>query len=149
MISVSSCLASSMPATSSKVTRIFSGSTLRARERPKLPRAPIAPPPAARRANRMKRPTSSIVGPKPSSNSTTSEVLFVVDLALISTFFSLSSVVSAEELQNVGISVLKSFVVVGFLEAGGYLTLALKVPSTALPVVEIDFTSPDCTCCRK
>ena len=68
-------LASSIPATSAKVTRIVSGSTRRACERPKLPSAPIPPPAlAARRASSTKRPTISSVGPKPSSSSASSEV---------------------------------------------------------------------------
>ncbi len=48
----SSILASSMPATSSKVTRICSGSTRRACERPKAPSAPMPPPRRRRRGGR-------------------------------------------------------------------------------------------------
>ena len=56
-ISASSALASSIPATSSKVTVIFCGSTRRACERPKLPRKPEPPardgtPRRARRTGR-------------------------------------------------------------------------------------------------
>ena len=66
-ISVSSAFASSIPATSSNVTRIFSGSTRRACERPKLPNAAEPPPaPRAPRASSTNNPTSSSVGPKPS-----------------------------------------------------------------------------------
>ena len=45
-----------MPATSSNVTRIFSGSTRRACERPKLPSAPIPPPEAARAREQDEQP---------------------------------------------------------------------------------------------
>ena len=108
-----------MPATSSKVTRIVSGSTRRARERPKPPSAPIAPPPAARLATSTNSPTISSVGPKPSSSSTSRDVFFVVDFAVICTFFSLSRADSWASFQNVGISVLKSVVGVARLSLGG------------------------------
>ena len=64
-ISMSSALASSMPATSSNVTFCSPPSARRARERPKLPSAPIGPPPPARRARKTNRPMSRITGPKP------------------------------------------------------------------------------------
>jgi len=101
------------------VTRIVSGSTRRARERPKLPSAPIAPPPAARLATSTNRPTISSVGPKPSSSSTSSDWLAVVDLALISTCFSASSADSWLSFQNAGISVENSVVGVAVLLLGG------------------------------
>jgi hypothetical protein len=109
-----------MPATSSKVTRICSGSTRRACVRPKLPSAPIAPPAfAARRASSTNRPTIKSVGPKPSSSSASSDLLSVVGFALIWTFFSFSSAVSCSSFQKVGISVANSFVGVAFWSLGG------------------------------
>ena len=63
--SSSSCLASSMPATSANVTVCDDGSTLRARLRPNWPSTPPPPAPAAARRNRkMNSATSRIVGPK-------------------------------------------------------------------------------------
>ena len=69
-ISDSSALASSMPATSAKVTGIVCGSTRRARERPKAPSAPIPPPATRTSGDSTNRPTIRIVGPKPSRIST-------------------------------------------------------------------------------
>jgi hypothetical protein len=109
-----------MPATSANVTRICWGSTRRARERPKLPSAPIAPPPlAARRASSTNRPTINSVGPNPSSNSTSRDWLVPVDFALIRTPFSRSRFDSWVPFQNVGISVANSVVAVAFLAFGG------------------------------
>ena len=85
-----------MPATSSNVTRIFSGSTRRACERPKFP-SPPSPPPAAcaRRASSTNSPTSSSVGPKPEQDlGQQRRVLVRVDFALTWTPCSCSSVVS-------------------------------------------------------
>ncbi len=119
-ISASSALASSMPATSAKVTLIFSGSTRRACDLPKLPSAPMPPPAlAARRAIRTNRPTISSVGPKPSNSSASSDWLLVVDSALISTAFSSNRADSAPPFQKLGTWVANSFVFVGLLELGG------------------------------
>ena len=107
-----------MPATSSKVTGIFSESTRRARERPNDPSAPIGPPAAARRASSTKRPTISSVGPKPSSSSTSSDGVLLVEEALISTCFSASSADSWLSFQKAGISVEKSLVGVALLPGG-------------------------------
>ncbi len=64
-ISTSSFLASSMPATSSKVMCWSELSTRLARERPNWPSTPPPPaPPAARRIRKMNSPTSRMVGPK-------------------------------------------------------------------------------------
>ncbi len=112
-------MASSIPATSSKVTRIVWGSTRRARERPKFPSAPAAPPPAARRASRTNSPTISSVGPNPSSSSASSDWPGLGDLALISTPFSWSSAESWLPFQKLGTWVLKSFVGDAFCSLGG------------------------------
>ena len=109
-----------MPATSLKVTRIVSGSTRRACERPKLPSAPIAAAGfAARRAISTNRPTISSVGPKPSRISASSEVLVLVDSALILTPFSCSSADSWLPFQKLGTCVANSFVGVAFLSLAG------------------------------
>ncbi len=102
-ISVSSIFASSIPATSAKVTLIFSGSTRRARERPNWPSAPIPPPLLAiRRAITTKIPTIRSVGPKPSRISSHTGVVLVVDCALISTPLDVSSASSWLPFQNAG-----------------------------------------------
>ena len=109
-----------MPATSANVTRIVSGSILRACERPKLPSAPIPPPAfAARRASSTNSPTISSVGPNPSSSSASRDRLVLVDSALISTAFSSSRDDRALPFQKVGTWVANSFVGVAFLELGG------------------------------
>ncbi len=79
------------------------------------------PPPAAaaRLKIRMNSPTISSVGPKPSSSSTPSEVLLVVDSALIRTPFSCSSADSWLPFQKVGTCVANSFVGVAFSSLAG------------------------------
>ena len=57
--SVSSALASSMPATSLNVIIVSLPSTRRARERPKAPIAPICPPDARRESQTNSRPAGS------------------------------------------------------------------------------------------
>jgi hypothetical protein len=69
---------------------------------------------AARRASSTNSPTISSVGPKPSSSSARIDLLSVVGLALISTFFPLSSAVSCSSFQKVGISVANCFVGLAF-----------------------------------
>ena len=106
-ISVSSALASSMPATSSNVTMIFCGSTRRACERPKFPSPPSPPPPAriARRAMKQNTANSSRVGPKPTRSSVSSEVPGLGFLALTSTssdFRSVRQLVGVPERRNLG-----------------------------------------------
>ena len=64
-ISVSSSLASSIPATSSNVICWSEASTRRARERPNDIRPPAPPPPLARRAIITNSAISNSVGPKP------------------------------------------------------------------------------------
>ena len=64
-------------------------------------------------------PTISSVGPKPSRISASSEVVAVVDWALISTFFEVSSASSCEPFQNAGTWVAKSVVGVAVFEPGG------------------------------
>src|SRR6185369_15198654 len=66
-ISASSALASSIPATSAKVTRAPVGSYRLALERPKPPSTPPAPPPEARRNTQKRSSRNSRVGPKPKS----------------------------------------------------------------------------------
>ncbi len=68
---------------------------------------------------KMKRPTIKSVGPKPSSSSLSSEVLWEVDLALTSTPFSWSSAESWLPFQKLGTSVANSVVGVAFLSLAG------------------------------
>ena len=77
------------------------------------------PPRDARLASRTKSPTSSSVGPKPSSSSASSERPVSVDLALISTPFSCSSDPSAPPFQNVGTCVANRVVGLAFESLGG------------------------------
>ncbi len=74
-----------------------------------------------RRAGRSVRtgPTISSVGPKPSSSSASSEVLVLVDSALIFTPFSCSSADSWLPFQKLGTCVANSFVGVAFVSLGG------------------------------
>ncbi len=102
------------------MTRIFSGSTRRALERPNWPSAPIPPPlAAARRAISTKMPTIKSVGPNPSRISANSDVVEVVDCALISTSLEISSVSSWVPFQNAGTCVANSVVAVAVLEPTG------------------------------
>jgi hypothetical protein len=133
-------LASSIPATSAKVTRMLCGSIRRARERPNWPSAPIPPPAWARRAMKTKIPTSSSVGPKPSRISASADVELVGDCALIMTPCSVSSASSLDPFQNDGTCVAKSFVGVAVLDFAGYLSLTLKLPWTAAPLLVIEAT---------
>jgi hypothetical protein len=80
--SVSSSLASSIPATSSKFTCCWEGSTRWARERPN---API--PPAARRPIHTNSSTSSSVGPKYRRIVASTEEPVVGDFAFTTTPF--------------------------------------------------------------
>ncbi len=92
--SVSSPLASSMPATSLKVTFVSSPSTRRARERPNAPIAPICPP-AARRDSQTNRPTSRITGPKPRIRLAKNPRPSLIGSAAMSTLLSASSLFSS------------------------------------------------------
>ena len=107
--STSSSLASSMPATSAKVTVCCELSTRLARERPNWPSTPPPPAPAAaRRANQTNSATSRMVGPKLKRIVSSSE-RSPGGSAFTITSFSSSSSESALSLANDGISVLKSF----------------------------------------
>jgi hypothetical protein len=118
-ISESSALASSIPATSAKVTLIIVGSTRRARDRPNWP-SPPRPPPllAARRKKNTSRPMKKSVGPNESRMSASVEVLCVADLALISTPWASSSASNWLPFQNAGTCVANSIVGIAFELAG-------------------------------
>ena len=64
-------------------------------------------------------PTISSVGPKPSRNETTKDVVWVVDCALISTSWACSNAASWSLFQNVGTSVANSFVAVALGSPAG------------------------------
>ena len=100
-------MASSIPATSAKVTVCSEGSTRCARERPNPVSPPPIPPPA-RRINDTNNNTSRITGPKVKSSVTSTEVPVDGAVALITTPFFCSSAISALLLANSGISVVNS-----------------------------------------
>jgi hypothetical protein len=103
-----------MPATSSKVTMIFCGSTRRACERPKLPNKPEPPAREARRATRTNRATRSSVGPKPRSSWPISDMPGLGDWALTCTSLDCRRFVRLALSQNEGTSVENR--VVGFAD---------------------------------
>ena len=117
-ISVSSSLASSIPATSENVTCCSSASTRRARERPNDIRPPAPPPPAARRIRKMNSPTSRIVGPNPKIRLVKNDGPESGDLASIVTLWSCSRFDSAVLSANDGTWVEKLTVALAFLIAG-------------------------------
>ena len=105
--STSSFSASSMPATSSKVTVCVSASTRLARERPNWPSTPPpAPAEAARRNSKMNSATSRIVGPKLNRIVSSSERL-PGGFALTTTSCSSSRFASCSSSAKVGTSVSK------------------------------------------
>ena len=99
----SSAFASSMPATSAKVTLPAAGSYRRARERPNEPSAFCTP--EARRMSRNSSPTKRIVGPKPTSTLSHHGAPVSSGTALTTTPFCSSSFDSATVSANAGISV--------------------------------------------
>src|ERR1700758_1752151 len=134
-ISVSSSLASSMPATSWKVTCWSEASTRRAREGPN-----DISPPAPRRMRNTNSSTSRIVGPKPKMRLEASDGPWFVGWALIVTPFLVSELNSAVWLANDGIWVAKLVDGVALWLSDGYLIAALSVPEIDPPVEEIDLT---------
>ena len=120
---------------------------------PRLRAAEVAEEPRAagpaRRPRNTNRPTSKIVGPKPSSTSPISEVPVVGDCALTWTPFDCTSFVRLTLSQNVGTSVENSVVSFADLSSAGYRTLCSNVPWIESPFEVIDFTSPRSTCDRK
>ena len=69
--------------------------------------------------NRMITATINRVGPKPSRRDTSSDIVLVVDCALISTPWACSSAVSWSLFQNAGTSVANSVVAVAFESPAG------------------------------
>ncbi len=143
-ISVSSAFASSIPATSANVIFVSWPSTRRARERVKLPSAPIAPPPLARRARKTNSATSRMTGPKPRMRLSRKPRSWLTGSASMTTPASSSALDSCSSLANTGISV--SNAVDG--SALPYLTSFLNLPSTVSPVVEMRSTFLSRTCSR-
>ena len=134
-----------MPATSLNVTFCSPPSARRARERPKLPSAPIGPPPPARRARKTNRPMSRITGPKPRIRlARIPRLWFTGSASMITPFSSRSWLRSSLASAKVGISVSKFFVG----SASSYLKSFLNLPSTVSPWVETRSTLPARTCSR-
>ncbi len=138
--STSSFSASSMPATSSKVTVCVSDSTRLARERPNWP---ITPPPpalcAARRNRNTNSATSRIVGPNENRIVASSERL-PGGSAVTTTSCSSSSDESSSSLAKVGTSVSKFSAV-----SSSKVTSFLNSPWTVSPVEAISLTLPSRT----
>ena len=139
-ISVSSSLASSIPATSENVTCCSSASTRRARERPNDISPPAPPPPAARRIRKMNSATSRIVGPNPKIRLVKNDGPESGDLASIVTLWSCSSFDNALLSANDGTWVEKLTVAVAFLSPAGYVTALPNSPWIESPVEEISLT---------
>src|SRR3954470_13738408 len=150
-ISISSPSASSIPATSSNVTRLASpGATRRAVERPKPPSTPPPPPPIWRRMSQMNRPTSRIVGPKPRKSVARNERPLSGGSALTTTPLPSSCFVRFVVSTNDGTSVLKRSTLVAFFSPDGVkLAFFLRSPWIVSPCEEISCTLPAWTCLRK
>ena len=145
-ISMSSPSASSMPATSSNVTRLASpGATRRAVERPKPPRTPPAPPLICLRMSQMKSPTSRIVGPKPRNSVARKERPLSAGSALTTTPLLSSCFVRSVVSTNDGTSVLKRSTLFAFPPGGVNVAAFLRSPWIVSPRDEISWTLPALT----
>ena len=140
--SLNSAFASSMPATSAKVTRSPLGAYRRARDRPKLLSAFCMPP--ARRSNRNSRPRNSRVGPNPTSTVCHQGAPVESGLAFTTTPLVSSSCESETVSANAGTSVSNP---VDF--SPPYDVGFSNVPWIAVPTDVISATFPDRTWVRK
>src|SRR3954453_15696183 len=149
-ISTSSLSASSMPATSSNVTRLASpGATRRAVERPKPPSTPPPPPLTRRRISQMNSPTRRIGGPKPRNSVARNERPLSAGSALTTTPLDSSCLVRSVVSTNDGTSVLNRSTVFALPPGGVKLASFLRSPWIVSPREEISCTLPALTCCRK
>ena len=140
--SVSSAFASSMPATSSNVTRSAEGLYRRARERPNDPSARPAP----RRINKSSSPSSRIVGPNPYRSVSHHGADFCSDSALMTTSLASRSCDSAPVSANDGISVVNRRE--DFPLVAGYVTGRRKSPWIEAPSDVMRGTFPSRTWSR-
>src|SRR3954471_15043889 len=149
-ISTSSLSASSMPATSSNVTRLASpGATRRAVERPKPPSTPPDPPPTWRRMSQINRPTRRIVGPKPRNSVARKDRPLSAGSALTTTPLDSSCFVRSVVSTNDGTSVLKRSTFFALPPGGVNDASFLRSPWIVSPCEEISETLPALTCWRK
>src|SRR5215207_3869528 len=149
---MSSCSASSMPATSSNVTRLLSspGATRRAVERPKAPSTPPPPPPPIwRRMSQMNSATSRIVGPKPRKMVASSERPSSGGSALTTTSSDSSTRVSPWVSTNDGTCVSNLLTRTALPFGGRNVARFLRLPWIVSACEEISSTLPASTCCRK
>ncbi len=136
-ISVSSALASSMPATSLNVTCCSAPSTRRARERPNDISPPAPPPWAARRKTHTMSSRNSSVGPKPNIRLARNDGPPLVEWAVIVMLYfwtsSANSCGLGRERRDLGREVDRGGRVRGC--SVGYLIACLSVPWIEEPVV--------------
>jgi hypothetical protein len=133
-ISVSSSLASSIPATSSNVMSWSDASTRRARERPNDIRPPAPPPPAARRKMNTNSRMNSSVGPNPKITLSSTDGPLLGDWASIVTFLDCSSEESTWLSANDGTWVAKLVDAVTVVLLAGYLIAVFRLPVIASPL---------------
>src|SRR3954452_3977568 len=148
-ISVTSPLTSSMPATSANVVlEPSSGLYNIARERPNVPSAPPAPPPAARRLNATSSQTSSRVGPNPSRSCCHSGGPSSGDVALTDTP-ALCNCRNSASLAKLGRCVVNRVTCSAAPSCGVYATALVNEPWIISPVDVIAATFFACTWVRK